>query len=151
MQISQTGLIPSSFQRVLLQALRDPGLIWIPAFDGTSIGRGSLFGDNVFIQLHGADIAFDFESHLLTGTITSIEISGSNDTEPESVATGVEIDFSVLQAAIEGDWTGFGGADYNAFVDVLMEPNNRLTGSDGRDVLEPAAGATSCAPGQAGT
>lgn len=140
MRISQTGLIPSSFQRVLLEALRDPGLNWIPRPGGNGVGLGSLFGDNVFVNFTGKDFTLDTDFSPLTGIITRIEISGGNDPEPESVATNMKIDWTELLAATEGEWTGFGGPDYNKFSDTVMEDFNRLDGSSGRDVLETGNG-----------
>jgi len=139
MRAQHFDFISSSFQRVMLEALIDPSLVWFPSPDGSAITRGGLTGGVTQIIFHGSNLAVAGDGSV-SGNIRGFDMSNLGDVSADVTGINMNVDLAQLAAAADAVANGFRSPEYLDYLDVLAAPTNRNIGTSGRDVLESGPG-----------
>lgn len=138
MKIRHFDSVYTSVQRIIAELMNSDSHIWFPSFDGSVITRGNLSG-GTSVEFHGRNLGQNDDGSL-TGRVRRIEITNAGETDPSAVLSGVRFNINRLDdlaARVDGDFTS---RAYGQFLDTLMDDENRIVGSRGRDVLEGGPG-----------
>lgn len=138
MRIRHFDQVYTSVQRVISELMNSEFHIWFPSFDGSSITRGTLSG-GTSIQFTGRNLTLDGDGGV-SGQVRRIELSQVGESEPDAVLTGFSARLDRLDAAALRADDVFSSRAFGQFLDLLMEDENRIVGSRGRDVLEGGPG-----------